>query len=95
MDEISIQAGRDDSEVGVEMVLKGLWKVDGEIVVEGECPVSFVYSLEMGDWLMIGMQERYSWRIWTTWETDRWGNASHSGHRGRVMGGHLASEYWL
>jgi len=55
MDEISIQAGRDDSEVGVEMVLKGLWKVDGEIVVEGECPVSFVCSLDMGDWLMIGM----------------------------------------
>jgi len=45
MDEISIQAGRDDSEVGVEMVLKGLWKVDGEIVVEGECPVSSAYML--------------------------------------------------
>ena len=48
MDEISIQAGRDDSEVGVEMVLKGLWKVDGEIVVEGECPVSSAYLLLAG-----------------------------------------------
>ena len=36
---------------------------------------------------MIGMQERYSWRIWTTWETDRWGHVSHSGHRGRVVSG--------
>jgi hypothetical protein len=42
LDEFDIQAGRDDGEVGVEMVLKGLWKVDGQVVVEGECPVSLV-----------------------------------------------------
>jgi hypothetical protein len=42
MDEDSILAGRDDGEeVGVQCMLKGLWKVEGRYwVVEGECPVS-------------------------------------------------------
>lgn len=41
MDEDSIAAGRDTSEVSVEQVLKGLWKVEQRYwVVEGECPVS-------------------------------------------------------
>lgn len=45
LDSRDMEAGRDQSEVSVEMVLKGLWKVDGEVVVEGECPVSIPYSL--------------------------------------------------
>jgi hypothetical protein len=41
MDEDSIAAGRDSSEVSVEQVLKGLWKIEQRYwVVEGECPVS-------------------------------------------------------
>jgi hypothetical protein len=44
LDSMDMEAGRDQSEVSVEMVLKGLWKVDGEVVVEGECPVSISYS---------------------------------------------------
>jgi len=39
LDSRDMEAGRDQSEVSVELVLKGLWKVDGEVVVEGECPV--------------------------------------------------------
>lgn len=39
MDDASIEAGRSDVPVDVVMVLKGLWKVDGDWVIEGECPV--------------------------------------------------------
>jgi hypothetical protein len=39
MDEMSIEAGRDNSEISVEMMARGLWKVEGEFVVEGDCPV--------------------------------------------------------
>jgi hypothetical protein len=39
MDEMSIEAGRDSSEISVEMMARGLWKVEGEYVVEGDCPV--------------------------------------------------------
>jgi hypothetical protein len=63
LDSMDMEAGRDQSEVSVEMVLKGLWKVDGEVVVEGECPVSIPYSLpsfsreieKIEHGLMIGM----------------------------------------
>ena len=47
LDSRDMEAGRDQSEVSVEMVLKGLWKVDGEVVVEGECPVSIPFSHEL------------------------------------------------
>jgi hypothetical protein len=54
---MDMEAGRDQSEIPVEMVLKGLWKVDGEVVVEGECPVSIPYSHEL---LMLDMaNDRY------------------------------------
>jgi hypothetical protein len=49
MDEMSIEAGRDSSEISVEMMARGLWKVEGEYVVEGDCPVS----------LLIWLGERY------------------------------------
>jgi hypothetical protein len=70
MDEDSILAGRDDGEeVGVQCMLKGLWKVEGRYwVVEGECPVSlFPWS---GDdtkllGLFSGVQDGPSWRLWT------------------------------
>jgi hypothetical protein len=47
LDDRDMEAGRDQSEVAVELVLKGLWKVDGEVVVEGECPVSISFSNEL------------------------------------------------
>ena len=45
LDSMDMEAGRDRSEIPVEMVLKGLWRVDGEVVVEGECPVSLFSHL--------------------------------------------------
>jgi hypothetical protein len=49
LDEEGIEAGRDTSEVAVQMVLKGLWKVEGIYwIVEGECPVSRVRRYNRG-----------------------------------------------
>ena len=47
LDAIDMEAGRDTSEVPVEMILKGLWRVDGEVVVEGECPVCSILATLM------------------------------------------------
>jgi len=59
LDAIDMEAGRDTREVPVEMILKGLWRVDGEVVVEGECPVSILLALHelavSEDGLMVGM----------------------------------------
>ena len=88
LDAIDMEAGRDTREVPVEMILKGLWRVDGEVVVEGECPVSVLLNLHelaiSEDGLMVGMPKRITWRIWTAGKEDRRRDAYHSSYRGRV-----------
>ena len=65
MDEVDIEAGRDRSEISVERMTKGLWKVDGDYVVEGDCPVCPFATQICGRDLMIGVSKGITWGVWT------------------------------